>query len=279
MKLEGDYLFEAPVQEVWDALMDPVVLAAVMPGCDKLELVDGQYLGELNIKIGLVQGKFTGKVDLKDVDAPKGYSMVIDGRGASGFVKATARVKLEASGTNTKLSYDADAQVGGKVATIGQRLLDTSAKAIAKQSLEGLHENIKLRHRAAIEEAAAELPPPPEAKAAEKAPAPEEEAPVPEGKSAEEKAPAPEDEAPAPEDEAPAPEDEAEKAPAPRAEPASDERPKPKKKAPPPVVKVDQAKFAAGVAKEVSKSLIPPQALWALVAVVLAVVVWILMHQ
>ena len=145
MKLEGDYLFEAPVGEVWKALLDPIVLAAVMPGCEKLDLVDGQYVGELNIKVGPVQGKFSGKVDLKDLLEPNSYTMLVDGRGAPGFVKATAQVKLESEGANTRMRYDADAQVGGKIASVGQRLLEASSRAITKQSLEGLNENIKLR--------------------------------------------------------------------------------------------------------------------------------------
>jgi carbon monoxide dehydrogenase subunit G len=145
MKLAGEYVFDAPVEAVWAALFDPAVLAAVMPGCEKLELVNGQYLGDLNIKMGPVQGKFTGVVDLKDVQAPTSYTLVIDGRGAPGFVKATAGVKLEAHGAGTRLTYEADAQVGGKIASIGQRLVDASARAIARQSLEGLNENIKVR--------------------------------------------------------------------------------------------------------------------------------------
>jgi carbon monoxide dehydrogenase subunit G len=145
MKLEGEYLFDAPVEAVWAALFDPVVLAAVMPGCEKLELVDGQYRGDLNIKMGPVQGKFTGVVDLKDVVQPTSYTMIIDGRGAPGFLKAAAGVTLAPQGAGTRLTYDVDAQVGGKIASIGQRLVDASAKAIARQSLEGLHENIKLR--------------------------------------------------------------------------------------------------------------------------------------
>jgi uncharacterized protein len=145
MKLAGDYLFDAPVQEVWNALFDPAVLAAVMPGCEKLELVDGRYRGELNVKVGPVQGKFSGTVDLKDTDEPRSYAMLIDGRGAPGFVKANASVALEPEGAGTRIRYDADAQVGGKVASVGQRLLEASARAIVKQSLEGLHENIKIR--------------------------------------------------------------------------------------------------------------------------------------
>jgi uncharacterized protein len=166
MKLEGDFVFEAPIEQVYGALLDPVVLAAAMPGCEKLERVDGQYQGELNIKVGPIQGKFTGKVDLKDMDPPKGYTMTIDGRGAPGFVKAVATVKLESEGETTRMRYDADAQVGGKIASVGQRLLEASARAISKQSLEGLHENVKIRAAAAraakAEPAAAPPAPSPE---------------------------------------------------------------------------------------------------------------------
>lgn len=154
MKLEGDYLFEAKVPEVWSALFDPVILAAVMPGCEKLELIDGHYIGDIKVKVGPVQGNFTGKVDLKDKVEPESYTMIVDGRGAPGFVKATARVKLAAEGESTRVHYDTDAQVGGKIASVGQRLLEASARAIVAQSLDGLHTNIKLR-AAAYREAAA----------------------------------------------------------------------------------------------------------------------------
>lgn len=145
MKLAGEYEFEAPISEVWKALLDPVVLAAVMPGCEKLELVDGAYVGDLNIKVGPVQGKFHGKVTLSEVQEEKGYTMKVDGRGAPGFVRATAEVKLTRAGDETKMEYDADAQVGGRIASVGQRLIDASAKAIIKESLEGLNVNVKAR--------------------------------------------------------------------------------------------------------------------------------------
>ena len=145
MKLAGEYEFEAPISEVWKALLDPVVLAAVMPGCEKLEFVDGAYVGDLNIKVGPVQGKFHGKVTLSEVQEEKGYTMKVDGRGAPGFVRATAEVKLTRAGDETKMEYDADAQVGGRIASVGQRLIDASAKAIIKESLEGLNANVKAR--------------------------------------------------------------------------------------------------------------------------------------
>ncbi|HEY0251773.1 MAG TPA: carbon monoxide dehydrogenase subunit G [Kofleriaceae bacterium] len=149
MKLAGEYVFDAGVQDVWDALFDPQVLAAVMPGCEKLELDEnGAFLGELKVKVGPIQGKFSGKVDLSDKVEPKSYKMVVDGRGAQGFVKATATIELVPEGGKTKVVYDSDAQVGGKIASVGQRLVETSAKAIVKQSLEGLAENIKIRTEA-----------------------------------------------------------------------------------------------------------------------------------
>jgi len=274
MKLEGDYLFEAPVAEVWSALFDPQVLAAVLPGCEKLELVDGKFVGELNMKVGPVQGKFSGKVELKDVDEPRTYTMVIDGRGAPGFVKATAKVALEAEGDHTRMRYDADAQVGGKVASVGQRLVEASARAISKQSLEGLHENVKIRHAAAVQaraaaeakararaeaeasaeaEAAAEA----EAEAKVKAEAKGEEPPRDEGK-----------EAPAEEPR----EDLEPKAKAKRAEPAET----PSEPPPPPVLKtVDQKALAASVAREVTRSLLPAPVMMGVALVVVALVLWL----
>lgn len=146
MKLAGDYTFDAPRDQVWDALFDPEILASVMPGCKKLEMVGEQeYKGVLEIKVGPVQGRFDGKIRLHDIREPDSYQMEIDGRGAPGFVKAEAMVRLEEHEGGTKLIYDSDATVGGRVATVGQRLLDSSAKAITKQSLEGLSKVIEGR--------------------------------------------------------------------------------------------------------------------------------------
>jgi carbon monoxide dehydrogenase subunit G len=140
LKLDGEYLFDVSHQTIWDALLDPDVLAATMPGCDKLELVaENTYEGALNIRVGPVQGKFQGKIELKDIDPPNGYTMLVDGQGAQGFVKATAHVQLKPEGEKTRLLYRSGAQVGGRVAGVGQRLLDSSAKAIIKQSLSGLN--------------------------------------------------------------------------------------------------------------------------------------------
>jgi uncharacterized protein len=173
MKLDGEYLFDSRVQDVWDALFDPSVLAAVLPGCEKLDLVDGKYVGDIKVKVGPIQGKFTGKVDLLDKVEPTSYRMIIDGRGQQGFVNATANIALAAEGEQTRIRYTSESQIGGKIASVGQRLVETSAKAIVKQSLEGLNENIKLRVAAFAAHARAtpEAPPPVVAAPAVAAPA------------------------------------------------------------------------------------------------------------
>ncbi len=154
MKIDGEYTFDAPRDAVWEALLDPAVLTTVLPGCEKLEKTgDNAYEGALKIKVGPVQGKFAGKILLEDIEAPTSYTMQVDGRGAPGFVKASANVALEEDGNKTVMKYGSDAQVGGRIASVGQRLLDSSAKAIIKQSLEGL--NAALLARMAASAAAA----------------------------------------------------------------------------------------------------------------------------
>ncbi len=150
MKLAGEYTFDAPQETVWEALQDPAVLASIMPGCEKLELVgEDEYEGALKIKVGPVQGEFQGNVKLEDIDRPNSYSMAVSGKGAPGFVNGKGHVQLTGQGQTTLMAYQGDVQVGGRIASVGQRLLDSSAKAIIKQSLEGLNEVIKGRVAAA----------------------------------------------------------------------------------------------------------------------------------
>jgi len=256
MKLEGDYLFEATVPEVWSALFDPVILAAVMPGCEKLELVDGSYVGEIKVKVGPIQGKFTGKVDLKDKIEPQSYTMIVDGRGAPGFVKATAAVRLAPEGEATRVFYDTDAQVGGKIASVGQRLLEASARAIVAQSLEGLHTNIKLRAAAHRQAAAPAAPAAADAEAAAAAP------------------PSRDASSPA----APASAAAAARDPSPAAETALEARPAAPVAAFTPV-KVKQSAIANAVAKEVASTLFPRSVLVVIIVIQAAIIVWLLLRH
>jgi hypothetical protein len=149
VKLDGTYTFDAPRETVWEALLDPEVLAKVMPGCERLEHIgENEYKGTLKIRIGPVQGQFEGVVNLSNINAPESYRMQVDGKGAPGFMKGVGEVRLEEQGPATLMHYSGEAQVGGRIASVGQRLLDSSAKALTRQSLDGLHEQIKARVQA-----------------------------------------------------------------------------------------------------------------------------------
>ena len=145
MKLQGEHTLQAPRDDVWKAVMDPSVIQSIMPGCEDLkETGENQFEGTLKIKVGPVQGKFKGAVELSDLNAPESYHLHIKGKGAPGFVDGQGTMRLEAtSETTTTLHYEIDAKVGGRIASVGQRLLDSSARVIARQSLEGLAAQIE----------------------------------------------------------------------------------------------------------------------------------------
>lgn len=146
MKIEGTYTFDAPQNVVWESLLDPTILAKILPGCEKLEkLNDNEYAGALKIKVGPVQGEFQGQIQLLDINSPHSYKLVVNGKGAPGLMKGEGVVRLESRGNQTVMHYGGEAHVGGRIASVGQRLLDSSAKALTRQSLEGLHAQIKAR--------------------------------------------------------------------------------------------------------------------------------------
>jgi uncharacterized protein len=125
----------APVATVWAALNDPAVLKECIPGCDVIE-PDGEnaYRIALAARVGPVAAKFTGRMQLTDIDAPHGYTLTFDGQGgAAGFAKGDAKVSLAPAenGAATALSYAVNAQVGGKIAQIGSRLVDGAAQKLA----------------------------------------------------------------------------------------------------------------------------------------------------
>ncbi|NIP23008.1 MAG: carbon monoxide dehydrogenase subunit G [Phycisphaerae bacterium] len=164
MKIEGSYTISAPREAVWEALNDPNVLSKTIPGGQELEMTgENQYKAKMKIRVGPVQGIFNGNVKLTDLKPPESYHMVVDGRGAPGFVKGEGDLRLEDQGENTVLHYDGDAQVGGRLASVGQRLMDTSAQALIRQSLETLETQIKAGQQSAeTGEPAPEIAPPSE---------------------------------------------------------------------------------------------------------------------
>jgi carbon monoxide dehydrogenase subunit G len=134
MELTETHTLPVSQQRTWDALNDTEVLRACIPGCESID-PDGEnaYLVALSAAVGPVKARFKGRMQLTDIDAPTSYNIVFEGQGgAAGFAKGNARVVLEADGdAATKLSYTANAQVGGKLAQIGSRLVDGAARKIA----------------------------------------------------------------------------------------------------------------------------------------------------
>lgn len=138
MEMTGEYRIPAPREAVWAALNDPFVLQSCIPGCESLERgAENEFKATVRTKIGPVSARFSGKVTLSDFDPPKSYRISGEGQGgAAGFAKGGAVVNLEEDGAGTILRYAADAQVGGKLAQIGSRLIDGTAKKLADEFFE-----------------------------------------------------------------------------------------------------------------------------------------------
>ena len=134
MEFTGEYRIAAPRARVWQALNDPEALKASIPGCQSVaKVTDTEFTATVQAKVGPVSAKFSGKVTLSDIDPPNGYTITGEGQGGvAGFGKGGAKVRLADDGAcGTVLSYAAEAQVGGKLAQIGSRLIDGAARKIA----------------------------------------------------------------------------------------------------------------------------------------------------
>ncbi len=135
MDMKGERRIPAPREEVWAALNDPEVLKAAIPGCESLEKTsETEMKATAAVKIGPISARFTGKVQLSDIDPPNGYTIGGEGQGGvAGFAKGGAKVRLDPDGAGTLLRYEVNAQVGGKIAQLGARLIDATAKSMADQ--------------------------------------------------------------------------------------------------------------------------------------------------
>lgn len=133
MELQGERLIPAPLATTWQALNDPEVLKACIAGCESLERAgDDGYIAVVAVRVGPVNARFKGSLQLSNVQAPDSYTIAFDGQGGvAGYGKGTADVSLAAEGEHTRLKYVARAQVGGKIAQVGSRLIDAAAAKIA----------------------------------------------------------------------------------------------------------------------------------------------------
>jgi carbon monoxide dehydrogenase subunit G len=132
MEMAGEVIIPAPRERVWEGLNDTEILRQAIPGCEKIEkLSDTEMTATVVAKVGPVKASFQGKVTLSDIDEPNGYRISGEGKGGVGFAKGGASVKLSDAEGGTRLSYKVDAQVGGKLAQLGSRLIDGTAKSLA----------------------------------------------------------------------------------------------------------------------------------------------------
>jgi uncharacterized protein len=156
MDMTGERRIPAPRQTVWEALNDPEVLKASIPGCESLEkLADDQMKATAAVKVGPISARFTGKVQLTDIDPPNGYRISGEGQGGvAGFAKGGANVKLADDADGTLLSYQVNAQVGGKLAQLGGRLIDATAKQMADAFFDRFSRQVQAMAPATAEAAA-----------------------------------------------------------------------------------------------------------------------------
>ncbi|MCB1463985.1 MAG: carbon monoxide dehydrogenase subunit G [Nitratireductor sp.] len=144
MDLTGEYVIAAERQAVWEALNDPDVLRECIPGCESLEMTSPTEMSATVVtKIGPVKAKFSGEVTLSNIEAPVSYTISGEGKGGiAGFAKGGADVRLDEVAEGTKLSYAVNAQVGGKLAQLGSRLIDSTAKKLAGQFFANFAEKV-----------------------------------------------------------------------------------------------------------------------------------------
>jgi uncharacterized protein len=139
VKLDGRYTVAMPRERAYVMLQDPVVLARCMPGCEGLDrIAENEYAMRMKMVLASISGKFEGKVRITDSNPPSSFRLSVDGTGKIGFVKGTGLLTLTAEGAETIVGYEGDVQVGGTIANVGQRLVETTARMLIKRFFEKL---------------------------------------------------------------------------------------------------------------------------------------------
>ena len=146
MKIEGTHQLNASRERVYELLVDPGVLQRCIPGCERLEkTAENTYSATIRTGVGAIKGVFTGTVRLEDMRPPEHYRIVVEGKGAPGFLKGSGNLNLEPQGEGTLINYTGDLQLGGTIASVGQRMIQGTAKMMASQFFTALDAEAKTR--------------------------------------------------------------------------------------------------------------------------------------
>lgn len=150
MKVDGNVSMSGPQEVVYNTLSDPEALRQCLPGCEKFDEVSpGRYETVLKAGVAGIKGTFTGTVTLSDAKAPESYTLTVEGSFSGGFVKGVGKISLAPDGdTKTKVSYVGDGQVGGPLASVGQRLMAPAAKMVVNQFFRCMDGQLKSRQEA-----------------------------------------------------------------------------------------------------------------------------------
>jgi carbon monoxide dehydrogenase subunit G len=145
VKISGSQTINLPREQVYDLLHDPGVLARCMPGCESLERIgDDEYAMRMKMALASVSGLFQGKVRATDPNPPESFRLIVEGTGKIGFMKGDGLLRLEEANGGTTVNYEGDVQVGGTIAAVGQRLIDTTAKMLIKKFFDRLGSEVTM---------------------------------------------------------------------------------------------------------------------------------------
>lgn len=150
MRIEGEYTFKAPREIVYDLLQDPEALAKAMPGASGLKKIDDNtYEAQVAVKVGPVNGTYSGHVTVTDARPPEHFRLVVEGKGATGFMKGEGTVDLESVPEGTLIRYAGDTHIGGRIAQVGQRLVQSVARKVIEQGFQVLETELAAKQATA----------------------------------------------------------------------------------------------------------------------------------
>jgi uncharacterized protein len=144
MKIEGTQQIDAPRDRIFAALIDPAVLQKCIPGCEQMEKTgENQYKARLTAGVGPVKGSFNANISLEQITPPEHYKLVVEGKGQPGFVKGSGELNLKDAGAATEIQYTGEVNVGGLIASVGQRMIQSTANLLAGRFFKALESEVK----------------------------------------------------------------------------------------------------------------------------------------